>query len=166
MNIVIFMFSTTYVNYFSNEIITQMKKISTLQDSIHAEQEQLNLRMEEMKVEMNTYEDLEQVQETEDSTRDYLLQMKKRYKKRMEFMKTEVKKVSSQYKVYKEKLSQSETWASLLELEEKLRRQGQAVFSLSDSIRINERDTNFNGVKHSCMCIVADLNKELITGFH
>ena len=69
-----------------------MKKINALQDSIHAEQEQLNKRMDEMNVEMHTYKDLEQVQEMADTPKDYLLQMKKRYTNCKAFMKVETKR--------------------------------------------------------------------------
>ena len=140
-----------------------MEKVNTLQENIHAEQEQLTKRMEEMKAEIHTHEDLTQVQEKADETKDYLLQMKDRYTERKAFMKAEVKKVSSQYGVYTEKLKRSDTWRSLLDMEEKLRRQGQAVFLLSDSVRTEGRETDFQSVKHRCTCIVTELNKALMS---
>lgn len=135
-----------------------MKKVNALQENIHLEEEKLSKKIEQMKAEMHDYEDLEVVQEKADDTKDYLLQMKERYETRIAHMKKEVKQVSSQYEVYTEKLKRSDTWVSLLDLEEKLRRQGQTVFLLSDTVRAEGRETDFQSVKYKCICAVTGLN--------
>lgn len=55
------------------------------------------------------------------------------------------------YEKNKSALNKNETWKSLLDLEEKLRRQGQVIFSLNEFVKTKEQQTNYEAVKNECL---------------
>ena len=91
---------------------------------IKAEEEQLTNDMNQMKDSIERYSNLNQLQDTADSTKDYLLQMKQRYSERRNFMKQKVKELCSEFERNEKELKSSECWRSLTACEEKISRQG------------------------------------------
>ena len=77
--------------------------------------------------------------------------MKERYIQRHDFMESKVKLVSTMYEKNKATLNNNETWKSLLDLEENLRRQGQLIFSLNEFVKTKEQRTNYEAIKKECL---------------
>ena len=128
--------------------------VENLEGKILNERKELKTKTERLELEINHYSDLEKLHEIAEITKVYLIQMKERYIQRRDFMKSTVKDVSTEYKQSKKSLDDSETWKSLLELEEKLRRQGQVTFTLQEFVKTKERQTNYETVKSTCLQII------------
>jgi len=80
----------------------QLQKIETLEEKINAEQEQLDQKIEQMIAEILVFDDLDELQDNADLTKAYLLQMKERYIKRRDVMKSRVKAISAEYEKSKQ----------------------------------------------------------------
>ena len=149
-------FKGMFVAFFD---LGQLQKIENLDMKINREQEQLVKDMHQMKDDIERYSNLNQLQDTADSTKDYLLQMKERYTKRMSFMKEKVKELCSELEKNEKELKQSDCWKSLIDCEEKISRQGEGVFSLQESVNDKVRRTDYNGTKETCLKIVLALSE-------
>ena len=136
-----------------------MKKIANLETKIKVEQEQLIRDTIQIKNKIERYSNLNHLQDTADSTKDYLLQMKDRYSKRRNFMKEKVKELCSEFERNETELRDNDCWKSLTACEEKISRQGDIVFSLQESVNDKVRRTNYKRTKESCLDILLNLNK-------
>lgn len=131
--------------------LREVQMVENLESKILSEEKDLNRKMESMHFEINRYSDLNKLQEVAEITKIYLTQMKERYVQRHDFMESKVKLVSAMYEKNKSALNKNETWKSLLDLEEKLRRQGQVIFSLNEFVKTKEQQTNYEAVKNECL---------------
>lgn len=111
-----------------------------------------------MRNETTKYSDLKSLQESSEITKLYLAQMKERYRRRGDFIKSKVRMLSTTYEKNKLSLDKNETWKSLLNLEEKMRRQGQVIFSLQEGIKRKEQQTNYDKMKKECLDIMITLS--------
>ena len=141
----------------------KLRKIESLDTKINREQEQLKTRMDQMRDNMKRYSNVNQLKDTADSTKDYLLQMKMRYTKRMNFMKEKIKDLCLEFERNEKKLKQSECWKSLTDCEEKISRQGNVVFSLQESVNDKAARTDYKGTKERCLNIVLTLSERYVS---
>ena len=125
--------------------------VENLEEKILVENKDLKNKIEQMQLEYNKYSNLKHLQEESELTKIFLIQMKERYIQRRDFMKSKVKDVSTAYENNKALLDNSATWKSLLESEEKIRRQGQVIFSMQENVKLKERQTNYEALKKDCI---------------
>ena len=125
--------------------------VENLEDKILSENKDLNRKIENMQIEIYKHSDLNKLQEVAEITKIYLSQMKERYIQRHDFMESKVKIVSAAYEKNKSTLNKNATWKSLLDLEDKLRRIGQVIFSLTEFVKAKEQQTNYDVVKKECL---------------
>ena len=125
--------------------------VENLEEKILVENKDLKNKIEQMQLEYNKYSNLKHLQEESELTKIFLIQMKERYIQRRDFMKSKVKDVSTAYENNKALLDNSATWKSLLESEEKIRRQGQVIFSMQENVKLKERQTNYEAIKKDCI---------------
>lgn len=125
--------------------------VENLEEKILVENKDLKNKIEQMQLEYNKYSNLKHLQEESELTKIFLIQMKERYIQRRDFMKSKVKDVSTAYEKNKALLDNSATWKSLLESEEKIRRQGQVIFSMQENVKLKERQTNYEALKKDCI---------------
>ena len=125
--------------------------VENLEAKIIGENKDLMEKIETMKKESHLYADLNKLEESDELTRLYLTQMRERYIQRSEFMRSKVKRISSDYERNQSTLKKSNVWQSFLDLEEKLCRQGQVVFSLQQTVKEKERKTNYESSKKRCL---------------
>ena len=118
---------------------------------------------DKMEQDIQKYDDLANLEERADSTREYLIEMKERLYQRGAFMETEAKQLSLRYEKNKDLLERSETWQSLKEFEDKLCRQGQVVHTLKEFVSRKGRQTNYETIKSDCVSIVEELNDLLLS---
>lgn len=135
----------------------KLEMVENLESKIDAERKDLHEKIDKMRKECNLYSDLNRLEESDELTRLYLSQMRERYVKRSDFLKTKVKEVSTDYERNKKMLKKSTTWNSLLELEDKLRRQAQVVFSLEEQVKAVERKTNYESSKDRCLVLTDEI---------
>ncbi len=106
-----------------------------------------------MIAESDHYSKINQLTEMVKITKEYLAQMKERYIWRHDSMQSKVKYLSAEYKKNKQQLDRSDTWQSLLQLEEKIRRQGQ----MKMFFKAKEQQTNYEGDKYACLGIMNEI---------
>jgi hypothetical protein len=131
--------------------------VENLEGKILSEEKELDAAMKRMLSESDHYSDLNRLQELAEITKAYLIQMKERYISRRDFMNSKVREVSENNEEKKNALENSDTWKSLLELEEKLRRQGQVVFTLQKFVQAKEQQTNYETMKSACLKTMNEL---------
>ncbi len=131
--------------------------VENLDGKINSELTDLNKNIEKMQIELSKFTDLKNLQEVSEITKVYLNQMKERYIQRRDFMKSKVKTASSTYEINKANLEKSDTWKSLLDLEDKIRRQGQVIFTLQENVRAKEHQTDYESMKKECLNMVNTL---------
>lgn len=131
--------------------------VENLESKITSEKKDLIEKMDVMRKEHHLYSDLDRLEESDELTRLYLTQMRERYIQRCDFMRSKVKEISSEYEKNQSILNKSATWKSLQDQEEKLRRQGQVVFSLQESVKDKERKTNYESSKSRCLALANKL---------
>lgn len=137
--------------------LRELELVENLEGKILSEEKELRSTIENMNGESIHYSNTNQLQDAADITKEYLIQMKERYIQRRDFMSFKVKDVSTEYRKNKQELDNSETWQSLQQLEEKIRRQGQLVFSLHKFVKAKEKQTNYEGNKNACLRIMNEL---------
>ena len=135
----------------------KLEMVENLEGKIRSEEKDLKTKIDHMVAESAHHSNINQLQERAEVAKEYLIQMKERYIHRRNFLSSKVKDVSAEYRKYKQELDGSETWQSLLQLEEKIRRQGQVVLSLQQFVRTKEQQTNYDGDKNECLRIMNDL---------
>ena len=111
-----------------------------------------------MEKEIERFDNLKDLQERAETTKDYLAQMSERYTQRTAAMKEKIAEVSAQYEKNRAKLETNDTWKSLDGLEQKLRHQGQNIFALQEFIEMKGRQSDFEGIKIDCLKMVEELN--------
>ncbi len=131
--------------------------VENLEVKITTENKELIEKIDMMRKETHVYADLNRLEESDELTRLYLTQMRERYIQRCDFMRSKVKQISSDYEKNQSILKKSDVWKSLLDLEEKLRRQGQVVFSLQQTVKEKERKTNYEASKRKCLELAHEL---------
>lgn len=131
--------------------------VENLDGKINSELTDLNKNIEKMQIELSKFTDLKNLQEVSEITKVYLNQMKERYIQRRDFMKSKVKTASSTYEINKANLEKSDTWKSLLDLEDKIRRQGQVIFTLQENVKAKEHQTDYESMKKECLNMVNTL---------
>ncbi len=107
---------------------------------------------------MKVYSSLEDLEDKEDAAKEYLALMKERYTLRTNFMQAQCEDVSSQYYEMKSELDGSKTWQSLVQYEEKIRRQGQVIFALKDFIQKNGKEAEYDSIRAECINIINYFN--------
>lgn len=131
--------------------------VENLETKIKEEEKNLKGKIEKMQAESEKYSDLNQAQESAEMTKIYLVEMKRRYVQRRNFMKSKVKSVAAATEQNKLALQKNTVWKSLKGLEEKVRRQGQIVYSLKVALETKERKSNYNIMKKDCLDLLNDL---------
>ena len=118
--------------------------------------------MEKMRNEIKNFEKLEELEETSELTKDYLVQMKERYSKRRDVMKYKVGEISSKYERQQKQLKADDIFKSLQMLEDRLRDKEQTIFSLQEFIKTEGIRTDYESVKTKCFLIMNELNDKFL----
>lgn len=112
-----------------------------------------------MQTDIEQFNDISGLQSRCYAAKDCLNQVIEEYKTKLCISQNKVQSVSSELETNKRSLERAgETWRKLNALEEKLRNQGQNIFSLQEFIAIKGRQTNFESIKKKCLGIVENLN--------
>ena len=131
--------------------------VVNLESKIESEKKDMIEKMDVMRKENHLYSDLDRLEETDELSRLYLTQMRERYIQRCDFIRSKVNEISSEYEKNQNILNKSATWKSLQDQEEKLRRQGQVVFALQESVNDKQRKTNYESSKSRCLAFANKL---------
>ncbi len=109
-----------------------------------------------MNKDMEVYRNLDGLKEKEDTAKEYLVLMKERYTLRTNFMRSSCEDLSLQYHEMKSELDDSKTWQSLVQYEEKIRRQGQVIYALKEFIQKKGKEAEYKTIRTECIKIMND----------
>jgi len=141
----------------------ELEQIDTLEDKITLELQQLSQKEETLKNEVKHYSDTTSLRSRAERTEDYLSTMIERYAHAIEETQARTKAVSSKLDEHRRALRQSrETGQVLGEWEQKLRFQGQTIFTLEEFIAKRGRETDFESLKLNCAGLVDQLNTMVV----
>ena len=108
----------------------ELIKIDNLDEKIHIELDSLHQRMDAMRQDMLSFDDLDGLRRQANTTMSGLSRLLKDYQHRKDTVKAQVTQKASSYEALKAKLSNSDTHKSLTALEAKLRTYAQTIFHL------------------------------------
>jgi hypothetical protein len=143
--------------------LDQVKKSEVLEDKIYEELQTLTDYINKMNVEIQNFDDVQSLQERFDLSNDYLLQMKERYRRRYEFISYRVIELEKELEEHESKLHSNKLWTELRELEAKIQKDGEALYSMQCSIKRKSQETDYLSLSSNCLDIVDALNAQLIS---
>jgi len=138
--------------------VAEMEKIQNLDEKIKIELSSLQAKMDSMKDEMSSFDDLEGLRQRALESKTYLQEQLDSYQKRTKTSKEQVKGLSASYESAKKQLEASETHTRLESLEKKLRTYAQNIFTLQEYVETKGRETDFESLKNNCVNICGNLN--------
>ena len=140
----------------------ELEKIESLDKKISDELRQTREKMSNMKSEMPTLTNLQQLKEESTRSRVEINEKVERAKVQMGSAKSRSSELKGKYEAVKKQLAGDTTAVSLDEAEQKMRHLEQTVFLLSEYIDTKGAQTNYQPVAENCMKVLAQINKETI----
>eukprot|EP00741_Cyanophora_paradoxa_P002103 tig00000551_g2039.t1 len=140
----------------------ELEKIKTLDQKIGVELESLKGKSQQMREEMGTFSQIEQLKEAHEARKRALVAERQRLGKRKEMLKQQTALLQAKYDTKKMQLSENDVYTQLDSLEQKLRAQEQNNFHLREFIETKERESNYVPLKKECLTMVDELNQLVI----
>jgi len=138
--------------------MSEMDKISNLDEKIKIELGSLGSKMQAMKGEMGAFDDLEELRHQAAQTKVYLQQQIESYKQRTKVSKEQVAGLRRRYEEVKSELNGNETYKKMEMMEGRLRKYAQTIFTLNEYVETKGRETGYLGLKDNCMSMSNQLN--------
>lgn len=136
----------------------ELDKVASLDKKIKDELESHAARMEEQRVEIEKYSDLDALRQSVEKLRKELTAEMNYLVRVRDGGKAELNLMSSSYEAQQHQLEQNELYTSLATLEQKLRMLWQSTFALEDFVRIREKDSQYLSTKAECLRMVDEIN--------
>ncbi|KAJ0401291.1 hypothetical protein P43SY_001822 [Pythium insidiosum] len=136
----------------------ELDKVNSLDTKIALELSSLLQKMDTMTSDMTEFAKIDELKETHQQTKQYLLRMKQQYIRRRDAMKQQVNALSLQLENLKQETANHDTAKNLDALEQKLRHHEQNIFHLREFIDSKSREINYEHVKQDCMRMLQDIN--------
>ena len=142
----------------------EMEKIKSLDEKIQIELGSLAQKMDSMQEEMGAFDDLEGLRGAASESKQYLHQQIDSYKKRMRDQKDMVSSMRREYEGVKKQLEDNDTFKSMENMEERMRRYAQTIFQLEEYIANKGKseggreggregvERGSRGVRRGCCC--------------
>ena len=141
------------------------KELETLRNSEPKLIKEINGLKEEMtrlRNELNDFEDVEGMKRRYERTKVELLELHAQYIKRRDGMRQQMQSVSAENEGLKKMLASNDTSRELEETERRLKQAEKVIFDLREFIDTKSRETDYEGLKASCMKMADSLNAAAI----
>jgi intraflagellar transport protein 74 len=133
-------------------------KVKFLEQKINGELEAISNRVEEQKVDIERFSDLEGLRREIEARKKHLTELKGRLSVQREASKTQLNRLSQEAEKLKTELTNSDVYKSMQQQEQRLRVVRQAFFALEDFVRTKEKETQYQGMKADCIRMVDEIH--------
>jgi len=129
----------------------ELAHVDTLEERIRSEIEELEKQTISMRKDIEKYNNPGVLQDSADATKEYLGELSKKYKKRIQFLDGLFEESTSQYRHKVEQLESSSGWKETQELKSKLCSQGRDIFELQEKLNSAKARTAYGQTKADCL---------------
>jgi intraflagellar transport protein 74 len=144
----------------------ELDKVAHLDNKIREELKSHNAKMEEQKVEMEKFSDLDGLRSEVEDTRKTLNAQLAYFTRVRDGSKQQLNFLTAQHEARKKSLQSDEVFSSMTTQEQRIRMLWQSTFSLEDFVRLREKDTQYLSTKAECLRIVDETNLLLQSPAH
>ena len=135
----------------------QLERVDTLEERIGSEIRELEERTNVMTREMEKYNNMSELQDSADTTKEYLVEVNEKYKQGIQLLDGLIKKPSTKCQ---QTVESSSEWEELQDLKLNLRDQGQDLFELQEK---HKAKTNYDRSKTECLQLMENINQCIIS---
>ena len=137
---------------------TELDKIDTLDDKIKSELQQLADKSEDMRVEIEKFNNVGDLQAKAEQTRIRLDKMRASLNRRKELLRVTASDKALKLQAKKAQLQENNLQASLEKIEQKLRTVQATSFTMSEAIKAKESETNYKLLSFGIVNLAEELN--------
>ncbi|KPA85786.1 Intraflagellar transport protein-like protein [Leptomonas pyrrhocoris] len=144
----------------------ELDKVAHLDSKIREELQSHNVKMDEQKVEMEKFSDLDGLRTEVEDTRKTLNAQLAYFTRVRDGSKQQLNALTAQHEARKKELQGDEVFNTMTTQEQRIRMLWQSTFSLEDFVRLREKDTQYLTTKAECLRIVDEANLLLQSPAH